>query len=393
MSISRRTVYLDYSATTPTDPRVVEEMMPYFTEIYGNPSSAHQFGRRAERAIEDARELIAGILNCSASEIIFTSGGSESDNLAIRGAAWAARQRKQGAHLMTTPVEHSAVGRTVGQLAETMGFQQTIVPVDEFGLVDVDTFASLCREDTVAASIMYVNNEVGTIQPISELGALARERGILFHTDAVQASGQLSLDVQALNVDMLSISAHKFYGPKGVGALYVRDGVEILASQSGGSHEQGRRAGTHNTPFIVGMAKALQIAYEEHAERLQHYTRLRDMLISGILSRVPGAKLSGHPEKRLPSHASFVFPGLDGNKLLIFLDMKGVAASSASACKTGNPEPSGVLLAMGYPREDASGSLRLSVGQQTTEEDVAYALDIIVDAVERLNGLRKVLSQ
>jgi cysteine desulfurase len=387
MSKNRRTVYLDYSASTPTDPRVVEAMMPYFSEVYGNASSLHSFGRKAEQAIEDARETLATIFNCQPSEIIFTSGGSESDNLAIRGAAWTAKER--GNHLITTPVEHSAVSRTVGQLADMMGFEKTVLPVDQYAMVDVEEFANACHSGTTVASIIYANNEVGTIAPIPQLAAQAKERGVLFHTDAVQAAGQLTLDVQTLGVDMMSISGHKFYGPKGVGALYVRKGIDLSPHMTGGSHESGRRAGTHNTPFIVGMAKALQLAYDERESRLAHYKTMRDALIDGILNSVSDTHLSGHPEQRLPSHASFVFEGVDSTKLLMYLDMKGIAASSASACKTGNPEPSGVLLAMGYKPELASGSLRLSVGQHTTMEDVEYTLNALVESVEKLRKLNK----
>lgn len=387
----RRSIYLDHSASTPTDPRVVEVMMPYFTEIYGNPSSSHSFGRKAEKAIEDARATIAHILHCKPSEVVFTSGGSESDNLAVRGAAWARFAKGEGNHLITTPIEHSAVSRTVGQMASVMGFTQTLLPVDHQGMVDAEDLAAACQDRTVVASVMYANNEVGTIEPIPQLAALARQHGVLFHTDAVQAAGQLDLDVQMLGVDLLSISAHKFYGPKGVGALYVREGIELVPSQSGGSHEDGRRAGTHNTPFIVGMAKALQLAYEELDARRAHYTELRDTLIDGVLNRVPDVELSGHTTLRLPAHASFVFGGLDGNALLMHLDLKGIAASSASACKTGNPEPSGVLLAMGYDRERALGSLRLSVGQQTTMDDVQYAVNAIVESVEKVRKLSRVV--
>lgn len=383
----RRTVYLDHSATTPTDPRVVEAMLPYFTDLYGNPASAHGIGRKAEQAVEDARETIARLLNCKPSEIVFTSGGTESDNLAIRGAALTARENGRGSHLITTPTEHDAVGKTIEQLVTYMGFERTLIPVDRTGMVDVEDFAAAIREDTTIASVMYVNNEVGTIEPIPQLAAMARERGVLFHTDAVQGVGQLNLDVQALGVDLLSISAHKFYGPKGVGALYVRNGIELTPSQSGGNHEEGRRAGTLNSPGIVGLAKALELANDEMDERVAHYQARRDQLIDGVLSRVPGAKLTGHPEQRLPSHASFVFDGIDGNMLLMHLDLKGVAGSSASACKTGNPEPSEVLLAMGYPHDTALGSLRLTVGKDTTEEDIEYAMQTLAQTVEKLHRL------
>ena len=388
----RRAVYLDHSATTPTDPRVVEAMTPYFTEIYGNASSAHQFGRKAETAIENARRSIASILNCKPSEIVFTSGGSESDNLAVRGAAWSMCTQYGKNHLITTPIEHSAVGRTCKQLADLMGFEQTVLPVDAYGLVDPEDVANAITEQTSLISIMYANNEVGSVQPLAQIGALAKERGVLVHTDAVQAAGQLSLNVQELGVDLLSISAHKFYGPKGVGALYVREGIDITPSQSGGSHESGRRAGTHNTPFIVGMAKALELAYAECTERVAHYQKLRDLLIDGITQRVPSAQVTGHPTNRLPSHASFVFSGIEANTLLMHMDMKGVAASSASACKTGNPSPSGVLLALGYDEQTALGSLRLSVGKDTTEADVKHAINVVAECVETLGRLDAVLS-
>lgn len=386
MSI-RRSVYLDYSATTPTDPRVVEAMLPYFTDVYGNASSAHGPGRRAEQAIEDARERVAQVLNCQPGEIVFTSGGSESDNLALRGVAWAAR-RDSRRHLVTTPVEHDAVGKTAAQLQQAMGFEAALVPVDCYGLVAPDDFVAALRPDTALASIIYANNEIGTVQPIVRLAALTRERGVLFHTDAVQAAGQVSLDVQALEVDLMSLSAHKFYGPKGVGLLYVRDGVELAPAQTGGSHEAGRRAGTQNTPLIVGLALALELAEAERDARVAHYRALRDALIDGILTRVPNAELTGHPAQRLASHASFVFDGLDGNTLLMHLDMRGIAASSGSACKTGNPEPSDVLLALGYEADLAKSSLRLTVGRQTTMDDIAYTVDAVADAVGKLQRMR-----
>lgn len=383
-----RAVYLDHSATTPVDARVLEAMLPYFSDFYGNASSAHSFGWRTERAGEDARESIARILNCKPHEIVFTSGGTESDNLALRGVAGA--RREQGRHLVVSSVEHSAVLRTSAELADVMGFERTLLPVDAHGMVDIEDFAAAIRPDTTIASVMYVNNEVGTVQPIPQLAAQAHERGAIFHTDGVQAAGQLSLDVQALGVDLLSLSAHKFYGPKGVGVLYVRGGVELVAAQSGGAHENYRRAGTLNTPGIVGMAKALELAYAEQYERVAHFRQRRDQLIDGVLTRIPSAQLTGHSVQRLPSLASFVIEGVDSNVLLMHLDIKGVAASSASACKTGNPEPSEVLLAMGYPRELALGSLRMTVGLQTTEEDVDYAVDVLAQAVEKLHRLKQV---
>lgn len=387
--MERRTVYLDHSASTPMSREVVEAMLPYFTTVYGNPSSSHWFGQQAEAAVEDARERIARVLNCAPGEVVFTSGGSESDNLAIRGAAWAARQARGAAHLITTPIEHSAVRKTVDQLASVMGFEQSLLPVSAEGIVDPEDFADTCRSNTSLASVMLASNEVGSLQPISELARLARERGVLLHTDAVQAAGQVTLDVQALGVDLLSLSAHKFYGPKGIGVLVVRKGVDLLPTQTGGSHESGRRAGTHNTPLIVGMALALEQAYAEFDARTAHYRARRDQLIDGVLRRVPGVELTGHTTLRLPAHASFVIDGVDSVTLLMHLDRRGIAASGGSACKTGNPEPSEVLLEMGYAREAALGSLRLTVGLQTSEADIEYTVDVLADVIERVRKLKR----
>ena len=387
--VAKREVYLDHSASTPVDPRVVEAMLPYFGEIYGNPSAAHRQGRRAEQAIEDARETIAAILKCRPSEIIFTSCGTESDNLAIRGAAWNARRRGLSSRLITSPVEHSAVTNTLRQLQEFMHFETEIVPVDKHGQVDKSAYESSCEKGGALVSIIYANNELGTVQDLSSLSQIAHNHNMLFHTDAVQAGGQLSLDVESLGVDMLSLSAHKFYGPKGVGMLYVKDGIELASSQSGGSHERGRRAGTHNTAFIVGMAKALELAHTENTARLAHFRAMRDLLIQGVLDRVPGSALTGHPTKRLPSHASFILPGIDANALLMHLDMHGIAASSGSACKTGNPEPSEILLGVGYTREQATSGLRLSVGIHTSEGDIHYAIDVLAEAAEKLSLIQR----
>jgi len=382
--LTKRSVYLDHSATTPTDARVVEAMLPYFTDDYGNSASAHVFGRQAEDAVETARETIACILNCSPHEIIFTSGASESNNLALRGAAWKAGQ---GSHLIMSAIEHSAIINTVDQLINVMGFESSYLPVDSRGSINPVDFDAAYSPTTAVVSAMLVNNEVGTIQPITDLATRAKTKHVLVHTDAVQAAGQLPLDVRQLDVDMLSLSAHKFYGPKGVGLLYLRKGVDLYPSQTGGSHEEGRRAGTLNTPSIVGMAKALELAYQERDARVAHFTALRDQLIDGVLSRVPGVALTGHSTNRLPSHASFLLDGLDGNSLVTHLDMRGVAASSASACKTGNPEPSSVLLAMGYSPKEALGSLRLTVGLQTLPEDIDYTINVLVDVVAKLRKL------
>lgn len=383
----RHEIYLDYSATTPTDPRVLEVMLPYFTENYGNASSIHRIGRRAEQAIEDAREAVAKVLACKPGEIVFTSCGSESDNLAIRGVAWQARHNQLGNHLITSLVEHNAVLRTVKQMTDFMDFESSFLPLEKDGTILPETFEAMIQDNTVLASVMYANNEVGTISPIPELARIARDHGVLFHTDAVQAGGQLNLNVQQLAVDLMSISSHKFYGPKGVGALYVKNGIELTPSQSGGSHENGRRAGTHNTPLIVGLAKALTLAYEEIDLHVAHYQKMRDLLIEGVLEHVPDCELTGNRHNRLPSHASFIFNGIDGNQLLMFLDLKGVFASSGSACKTGNPEPSNVLMALGYTPAEASGTLRVTVGRQTTAEDIEFAVQAIAECVEKMRQL------
>lgn len=377
-------IYLDHSATTPTDPRVVDALLPYFTNQFGNPSSSHTIGRDAEHALTTARASVARLLNCQPNEIIFTSGGSESDNIAVRGAAWANRTR--GTHLVTTPIEHGAVLKTVEQLADVQGFTRTLIEVDRFGTVTPAAFERALRPETTFASVMYANNEIGTVQPIAELAAIARARGIIFHTDAVQAGGQQPLDVQALGVDLLSLSAHKFYGPKGIGVLYVRGGVDLCTSQTGGGQEFSIRAGTQNVALIVGLAKALELAYADFEARCAHFARLRDRLIDGVLSHIPGAQLTGHPENRLCTHASFVFADVPGGVLVSELDRAGICASSASACKAGSSAPSGVLTALGYTRELASASLRLTVGLHTTDADIDTAVDTLAGIIDRLRA-------
>ena len=386
--VPTRTVYLDHAATTPVDPRVLEAMLPYFSEVYGNPSSIHRFGRMAEQAVEDARETVARVWGSRPDEVVFTSCGSESDNLALRGAMLTARQEGRGRHLVTTPVEHSAVSNTAAQLSGLLDFDVSLVAVDHCGQVDPAAIGAACRADTALVSVMYANNEVGTIQPLAEIAAVAHAAGALLHTDAVQAAGQLPLNVKELGVDLLAVSAHKFYGPKGVGALYVRRGIALAPSQSGGGQENGRRAGTHNVAFIVGLAKALEIAYAEREAHNAEYRRLRDRLVDGLLAAIPDAQLTGHPSERLPNNASFVFHDVDGNALLMHLDLQGIAASSGSACKTGSPEPSGVLTSMGLDRAWALGSLRLTVGRQTTDADIDYALEVIPQAVAKVRELK-----
>jgi len=375
-------IYLDHSATTPTDPRVVEAILPYFTEVYGNASSSHQVGKDAQQAIETARATVARILNCKPREIIFTSGGSESDNLAVRSVAWETRSR--GRHLITTPIEHGAIGKTVEQLTTQQGFERSLLPVDLYGQVSRKDFVALCRSDTTFASVMYANNEIGSVQPIAALAAAAHQRGIIFHTDAVQAAGQLPLDVQALGVDLLSLSGHKFYGPKGVGVLYIREGTPFSSSQTGGGQEGGRRAGTHCTPLIVGLAKALDLAYQEFESRNAHFRTMRNYLIDRVLSAVPDVVLTGHPTERLSTHASFILDGIPSSVLVDALDSDGIAASGASACKAGSSEPSGVVLALGYSRSQAASTLRLTVGLRTTFQEIDTAVESLVSWTERL---------
>ena len=385
-----RYVYLDHSASTPVDERVLAAMQPWFTQAYGNSSSLHGPGRQAERAIEDARATVARVLNCQPQEIVFNSGGTEGDNHAIRGGAWKMRQAGRGSHLISNPTEHSAVGQTVQQLAQVQGFTHSLLPVDFYGRCALADFESACQPDSVLASIMLANNEIGSIQPVPALARAARAGGLLFHTDAVQAAGQLPLDVQALGIDLLNISAHKFYGPKGVGALYIRSGLQLHSSQTGGGHEEGRRAGTHNTPLIVGLAIALELANTERQQHVSHFRHMRDLLIDSVLDAVPGVVLSGHPQGRLPGHASFVLDGIDSSMLLMHLDVNGVAASGGAACKTGNPEPSSVLLAMGFSEQEAIGGLRMTVGRSTTEQDIKHAVKVLVNSVEKLRKLSAV---
>ena len=383
-------IYFDYAATTPLDPRVAHAMQPYFSEEFGNPSSVHGYGQWAEAALEEARQRLAVRLNAQPEEIIFTSGGTESDNLALRGVALAARQDRGAAHLLISPVEHDAVAKTGGQLAEHFGFSLELLPVDEFGMVPPSEVAHRLRPETALVSVILGNNEIGTINPIGEIAAICRERGIPLHSDAVQSGAYLDLDVEKLGVDLLSIGAHKFYGPKGVGVLYVRRGTPLLPVQTGGNHEAGRRGGTPNVAYIVGMATAFELAQSELKVRTSRLSNLRDQLIAGVLAAIPDAKLSGHPTQRLANHASFVFKGVDGNALLMLLDDAGFACSSGSACKTGDPEPSKVLLALGLTPEWALGSLRVTLGIHTTNEDTTAFLNALPQLVQRARSLETV---
>jgi cysteine desulfurase len=382
--IRDKSIYFDYAATTPVDPRVIKTMLPYFHETFGNPSSIHRFGQAAEAALEEARLSMAKTMHCLPEEIFFTSCGTESDNLAIRGAAFQARLERQANHILISPVEHHAVSRTAEQLAEIHGFELEYLPVNHYGQTTIEDVASCIRPDTALVSIIYANNEIGSINPISEIGNLCRSKGIILHTDAVQAAGYLNINVDKLNVDLVSIGAHKFYGPKGVGALYKRKGVKLVAAQTGGSQEGNLRAGTQNVPYIVGMAEALRIAQSEKDERILSLKPLQDHLIGSILEEIPQAQLTGHPTERLPNHASFLFKGIDGNTLLMMLDMEGYACSSGSACKTGSPEPSEVLTNLGFSRDWALGSLRVTLGMNTQPAEVDGFINVLRQIISKM---------
>ncbi|MEW6423363.1 MAG: cysteine desulfurase NifS [Bacillota bacterium] len=381
-----RRVYFDHSATTPVHPRVAEEMYRFLTDNnFGNPTSLHYFGRIARQAVEEAREKVAAAIGAEPREIVFTSGGTESDNMAIHGIAYTNRDR--GNHIITSAVEHHAVLNTVKALGK-QGFTVTVLPVDQYGMVSVDEVANAITDKTILISIMHANNEVGTIMPVAEIGRLAKEKGIIFHTDAVQSFGKIPVNVDELRVDLLSISGHKIYGPKGIGALYIRKGTRWRQTLfHGGAQERLRRAGTENVPGIIGLGKAAELAMANMAEENKKLSALRDKLIREIRSRFGHVRLTGHPTMRLPNHASFCFEFIEGESMLLSLDMKGVAASSGSACTSGSLEPSHVLLAMGIPPEVAHGSIRLTLGKDNTEEDVDYFLEVMEPIVERLRSM------
>ncbi|HEX2516168.1 MAG TPA: aminotransferase class V-fold PLP-dependent enzyme [Chloroflexota bacterium] len=395
-------IYLDHAATTAVRPEVVQAMLPYWAAAAGNPSSVYAWGRAARRAVDDAREATAALLGARPQEVLFTSGGTESDNAAIKGVAFAARARRgdppgapgaPGApgHIITTAIEHHAVLHTCEWL-EQFGFRTTYLPVDRHGLVDPAAVEAAITPETVLISVMYANNEVGTVQPLAEIGRIARARRIPFHTDAVQAGGALDLHVNRLGVDLLSLSAHKFYGPKGVGLLYVRSGTRWQPQQQGGAQERNRRAGTENTAGIVGLATALRLAYDNLQEANAHTQALRDRLISGVFERIPEAILTGHPERRLPNSASFVFPHVEGESILLSLDMHGIAASSGSACTSGALEPSHVISALGFPPEIARGSLRLTTGRDNMDTEVERVLDVLPPAIASLRAMSPTLA-
>jgi len=387
-------VYLDNAATTPVDPRVFEAMRQFWLEDWGNPSSVYALGRRARRALDDARDRIAQVLNCRANEIVFTGCGSESDNLAIKGVAIAQSEQRGFRHVVTSRVEHHAVLHACEWIQAHLGFEVTFVDTDEFGKVSPADVAAAVRPDTALVSIMYANNEVGTIEPIAEIGRAVKAANplTLFHTDAVQAGGLLPLDVQALGVDLLALSGHKFYAPKGVGLSFVRRGTPLVHQLSGGGQERGVRAGTENVAYIVGMATALELAYGELSERVAHVSGLRDRLRAGVLSGVRGSRLTGHPVERMPNSASFTISDADGESMLLNLDQEGVYASSGSACTSGTLEISHVLRALRLPDAQARGSLRLTTGVGTTVSDVDRLLEVLPGIVERVREVTPALA-
>lgn len=386
--MNREPIYLDYSATTPVADEVVAAMQPFFSHEFGNASSLHSFGRDAAAALDEAHTVVGCALGARDSEIVFTGCGTEADNLALRGVAFAIRQRGRAmpGRVITAPTEHHAVEATAHQLHELFGFDLTLLPVDDCGRVDPDDVRRAITPDTALVSVMLANNEVGTMQPIREIGAICRERGVPFHTDAVQGPAYLNVDVNDLNVDLLALSSHKFYGPKGVGVLYIREGTPYVPTLTGGGHERGRRPGTVNIAGAVATAAAIKYISRERESQAARLTGLRDRLIAGVLASVPDARVSGHPTVRLPHHASFVFKGVDGESLLMSLDVEGIAVSTGSACTSGNPEPSPVLLAMGIPHDWALGGLRVTLGYHTTEAEIDYVLETLPKCVERVRA-------
>ena len=378
-------IYLDNAATTPMRKEVLEVMLPYLTEQFGNPSSIHAFGREAKRAIERARKQVAQAIGATPREIYFTSGGSESDNWAIQ--ALCHTNAHKGKHIITSTIEHHAILHTCAHM-EKNGYEITYIPVDQHGVISPESVKNALRKDTVLVTLMAANNEIGTLQPMEEIGRITKEAGVLFHTDAVQAIGSIEVDVQKWNVDLLSLSAHKFYGPKGVGALYIRKGIAIENLLFGGAQERGLRAGTENVANIVGLGEAISLATNDLVVHSETLTRLREQLINGILSQLPDVQLNGHPQKRLPGNVNFSFQRTDGEAVLMRLDLLGIAGASGSACTSGNVDPSHVLLAIGLSPELAQGSLRLSLGRFNTQEDIATTITSLVTIVQELRAMQ-----
>lgn len=383
-----REVYLDNSATTKVDPRVKEAMLPYFCENYGNPNSLHKWGRDARAAVDKARAQVAALVNAHPTDIVFTGAGSEADNLAIKGAAWVLKEKGKGNHIITSAIEHHAILDTIKWLGK-MGFEYTILPVDSKGMVSPEDFEAAIRPDTILATIMFANNEIGTIQPIKELAAIAHKHGVMFHTDGVQATGHINIDVQELGVDMLTMAAHKMYGPKGLGALYVRKGIKLIPTLHGGGQEFGLRSGTENVPGIVGFGVAAEIAKDRLANgKDKELAKLRDYFIDGMLAKIPDVHLTGAAgTDRLPFHTSFTVEGIEGEGMLLLLDNAGIGASSGSACTSGSLEPSYVLLATGIDHATAHGSVRLTMSHDTTKEDIDYVLEVFPPIIAKLRAL------
>mgnify|MGYP003187389351 CR=1 FL=1 len=377
-------IYLDNAATTKTAPEVVDAMLPYFTEHFGNPSSVYGFAAANKEVITKQREIIAKALGAKTEEIYFTAGGSESDNWALKATAEA--YESKGKHIITTKIEHHAILHT-GEYLQKRGYEVTYLDVDENGIVSPEAVEAAIRPDTILVSVMFANNEIGSIQPIKEIGEIAHKHGVLFHTDAVQAFGQVPINVDEMNIDMLSASGHKFNGPKGIGFMYIRKGVKIRSFIHGGSQERSRRAGTHNVPGIVGMAKAASLAVEQMNERMAYETKLRDHLIERVLNEIPYVRLNGHRTNRLPNNANFCFRFIEGESMLILLDQNGICGSSGSACTSGSLDPSHVLLAIGLPHEIAHGSLRLTLSEKTTMEDIDFTVDKLKEIIERLRSM------
>ncbi len=380
-------IYLDYAATTPARQGVIDEMLPYFGEYYGNPSSIYEFAQHNKEAIDKSRDIIAEAIKAKAQEVFFVSGGTEADNWAIRGIA--ENYKSKGNHIITTKTEHHAVIHTCDFLKKN-GYEVTYLEVDADGLVNIDDLKAAIKETTILVTIMYANNEIGTIQPIKEIGKICKENGVIFHTDAVQAFTHIPIDVNEMNIDLMSMSSHKIYGPKGIGALYVRKGIRLRALIHGGAQERNRRGGTENVPAIVGFGKAVEIALPELTEESKRLEKLRDYFIELVHEKVPYVKLNGHKTKRLPNNVNISFEFIEGESLLIMLDMKGVCASSGSACTSGSLDPSHVLLAIGLPHEIAHGSLRVTIGISTTKEELEYVADSLVTIVARLREMSPV---
>jgi len=379
-----RRIYLDHAATTPTHSEVVKAMLPYYTDGFGNPSSIYSYGQEAKGAVEEARTKVAELIGARSEEIVFTSGGTEADNFALKGVAYA--NEHKGNHIITTSIEHHAV-MEVGKFLEKRGLTITYLPVDEYGLLDPDDVKRAITDKTILISVIHANNEVGTLEPLEEIGEIAHEAEICFHSDAVQTVGHMPVNVDKLNVDLLSISGHKFYGPKGVGALYVRKGTELVSLMQGGEQEKRRRAGTENVPAIVGLGKAVELAGQEMAKEAERLAGLRDKLIKGLMERIDHIRLNGHPKKRLPNNVNVSVDFVEGESMLLSLDLEGISASTGSACSSASLKPSHVLLALGLPPEQAHGSLRFSLGRENSEADIKRVLDILPSIVSRLREM------